>query len=65
MGDENGQLLPSHCSYFDKELTEMFLECSSTKHIILFKFLILIDCHGNQKAKYAKQKSTSQKPYGG
>ena len=32
---ENCDLLLSHCRYFDKSFTEMFVEWSSTKHIIL------------------------------
>ena len=30
-------LLLSHCRYFDKSFTEMFLVCFSNKHIILVK----------------------------
>ena len=43
----------------------MFVEWSSTKHILLSKPLNLIDCHDNQKGKFAKnvQKSTPQKLY--
>ena len=32
---ENWDLLLSHCKYFDKSFTEMFVEWLSTKHIIL------------------------------
>ena len=32
---ENWDLLLSHCKYFDKSFTEMFVEWSSAKHIIL------------------------------
>ena len=31
---ENWHLLPFHCRYFDKSYSEMFIEWSSTKHII-------------------------------
>ena len=45
----------------------MFVEWSSTKYILLSKPLYLIDCHGNQKAEFAKniQKSTPQNLYWG
>ena len=32
--NENWHLLLSHCRYFDKSFTEMFLEWSSAKHTI-------------------------------
>ena len=49
---ENWHLLLSHCRYFDKSFTEMFLEWSSTKHTF-FVVISLVGYHGNQKAKFA------------
>ena len=60
---ENWHLLLSHCRYFDKSFTEMFLEWSSTKHTFSV-VTSLVGYHGNQKAKFANcfpQKSTPQK----
>ena len=34
---ENWPLLLSHCRYFEKNFTEVFLELSSAKHIIFVK----------------------------
>ena len=46
--NENWYLLLSHCRYFDRNFTEMFLEWSSTKHTFLgiFDWLPL---HSNSK----------------
>ena len=48
-----------------KVFSEMFVEWSSTKHI-LFVQTIQFVCHGNQKAKFVKyiNESTSPKLYG-
>ena len=57
---ENWHLLISHCRYFDKSFSEIFVEWSSAKP------LNLIGCHGNQKVNFWKniKKSTPQKLYG-
>ena len=47
-------LLLSHCRYFNKSFTEMFLEYS-TKPINFVQIAVLIDCHGNRKAKFVKK----------
>ena len=49
--------------YFHKSFSEIFIEWSSTKHMILV--LNLIGCHGSKKAKLAKniKKSTPQKVF--
>ena len=39
------------CRYFDESFLEMYLECSSTKHILFVQTCQLIGCHGNKKAK--------------
>ena len=58
----NWDLLLSHCRYFDKSFTEMFL-ASLSNLWILSKPLNLIGCHGNRKDKFAKNiKSSPQKP---
>ena len=50
-----------------KVFLEMFVEWSSTKHILFVQPLNLIGCHGKQKGQFAKniKKSTPQKVYGG
>ena len=53
--NKNWHLLLSHCRYFDKSFTEMYLEWSSTKHTFLLKPLNLFGYHGNQKAKFEKK----------
>ena len=55
--NENWHLLLSHCRFFDKTFTEMFLEWSSTNHMNFVQLLNLIGCHGNWNAKFAKKYS--------
>ena len=52
---ENWHLLLSHCRYFDKILQKFSLSSPLPVISILFELLILIGCHGNQKAKFAKK----------
>ena len=51
--------------YFDESFLEMFLSGPLPNICFLFKLLNLIGCHGNQKAKFAKniKKSTHRKLY--
>ena len=47
--NENWRLLLSHCRYFDKSFTEMFLKKSSTKRIIF------VQTSEFDKAKFEKR----------
>ena len=52
---KNWHLLLFHVRYFDKSSSEMFVEWSSSKHILFFsKPLNLIGCKGIQKSKFQK-----------
>ena len=41
--------------YFDKSFSEVFVEWSSTKHILFVQTSQLTGCHDNQKANFAKK----------
>ena len=52
----NWHLFLCYCRYFDKSFTEMFLEWSSTDHMNFVQNTDLIGGHGNQKAKFSREK---------
>ena len=58
-------LLLLHCRYFDESFKKYLLSGPVPNIYFLSKPFNLIGCHGNQKAKFAKniKKSTPQKLY--
>ena len=64
---ESMPLFLSHCGYFVKSFTEMFLQKSSTTYINFVQLLNLIGCHGNKSAKLRKNilKASPQDPQEG
>ena len=62
--NDNWDLLLSHCRYFDKIFTEMFVEWSATKHIILVQtsqFVVAMATERlNLRKKYLKKVSSSE-----